>query len=182
MPEPCAETLLIDALAADETLFDRLVAAHAVYRRFASVLMREDTAGRLTLADIAHMAAVPVPAVLGIARTDAGPADASAQDGGPGERVPLPVGRPSWADERGGPVAGFDARPQLQGGHEPLADLLAFAQAAPPSAVLVIETTFHAEPLRRLFEGRGYQSAAEALSADHWRIHLRPPAGRAGAS
>lgn len=165
------KTLLIDALAADETMFDRLVAGHSVYRRFASVLMREDTAGRLTIADIANMAAVPVAAVVNIARS-CGPAPASDEHTA---HAPLPEGRPAWLDKSAQEKKCFDARPLLQAGYEPLPDLLDFADTASLTAVLVIETTFHAEPLRRLFEGRGYQSAAEAQATDHWRIYLRKP-------
>ncbi len=163
------DTLLLDALLADEALYDRLIAAFPAYRSFAKVLMREDVAGRLTLADVARMAGLAPADVAGVAAGQPAPAGDSARPAAP----PLAEGRPTWADRPESAVRAFDARPLLEAGHEPLPDILSFAEAAPASAVLVLDATFHPQPLRRLFEGRGYESAAEALAADHWRVYFR---------
>lgn len=169
MPDASAETRFIEALLADETLFDRLAAAHPIYLRFAKVLQREDTAGRLTIADVANMVGLPVASVIAVVRGQAGREEGA--DGSPPER--LPEGRPAWADRPGQDIRRFDARPLLEDGHEPLPNLLSFAESAPREAMLVIDATFHPQPLRRLFEGRGYQSGAEPLGTDHWRVYFR---------
>jgi len=165
MPSFSPETPLVDALSIDEAYFERLASAFPIYRKFAKALLREDTAGRLTLADVANMAGVPVADVVD--------ASAGPNGGGAAAAAPLPEGRPAWADFPGQETCRFDARPLLEAGHEPLPALLSFAEAAAPSAMLVIDATFHPQPLRRLFEGRGYASAAESLAADHWRVYLR---------
>jgi hypothetical protein len=169
VPGISPETPLIQVLLTDEAFFDRLASAHPVYLRFAKVLLREDTSGRLTLADVANMAGLPVTAVVGAVRSEP---EESAREPTPAA-VPLPEGRPAWADSPSHETCRFDARPLLEAGHEPLAALLSFAEAASPAAMLVIDATFHPQPLRRLFEGRGYASAAESLAADHWRVYLR---------
>ena len=168
-----AQTRLIDALSDDETTFDRLVAAYPVYRRFAGVLMRDDTATRLSLADIAHMGAIPPAEALSAACGRSGSVDLPGRH----RAEPLVEGRPAWAEAGGDAASCFDARPLLQAGHEPLPDLLDFIEAAPVGAVLVIDATFHPQPLRRLLAGRGYDSAAEQLAPDHWRVYFRHQEG-----
>ncbi|MEE1609887.1 hypothetical protein [Microvirga sp. CF3016] len=170
MMQPLSElTPLIDALSIDEAGFDRLVVAYPVYRRFAGVLMREDTATRLSLVDIAHLGGITPAAVLAAACGTAGAPDPHGQS-----RASLPAeGRPAWAEGAGEAHARFDARPLLEAGHEPLPDLLDFVEDAPDAVVLVVDFTLHPQPLRRLLEGRDYDSAAECLGPDHWRVYLR---------
>lgn len=171
--QPLSElTPLIDARSIDEAGFDQLVAAYPVYRRFAGVLMRGDTATRLLPADIAHIAhmgGTKPAAVLAAACGMAGAADPHGQS-----RVSLPAeGRPAGAEGTGGTHARSDARPLLEDGHEPLPDLHDFVLNAPDAAVLVVDSPFHPQPLRRLLEGRECDSAAACLGLDHWPVYLR---------
>lgn len=179
MPRIAADLPFIDALLADETLFERLVAAFPVYVRFAKVLQREDAASRLTLADVANMVGVPPEAVVGVARRE-GQVPAAEE---PFEPARLPEGRPAWADGADREICRIDVRSLLEDGHEPLPTLLDFAESSPADAMLIIDAIFHPQPLRRLFEGRGYETGAEALAPSHWRVYLRRPdaAGRRAA-
>lgn len=161
-------TVFADALAADEQAFDRLVEAAPAYKKFAKVLMREDTAGRLTLADVAHMAGLPVNAVVETATGTGTPTLAAGQP--PSEETP------SWAEDLDPVQWAFDARPLLIDGHEPLPAILDFVAGVPAGMPFAVDATFHPIPLRRLFEGRGYDTAVRCLAPDHWRILAVPRA------
>ncbi len=168
MPEYTAHSRLLDVLMADETFFDRLASAIPDYVRFAKVLIREDVAGQLAIADVANMAGAPVGDVVTIA-CGRSPASYCAR----GRPPALPVGRPAWPDLDRADACRFDARPLLESGHEPLPALLAFAEASPAGRAFAIDTTFHPQPLRRLFQGRGHETAAEPLGDNHWRTYVR---------
>jgi uncharacterized protein (DUF2249 family) len=166
--EPSATTTFADALAADEHLFGRLIAYHPGFRRFEGVLMREDTAPRLALADISNMVGVPVAQVMEIAR---------------GRKVTAPPTlppEPAISDSRGRDPESFEAaarnvdvRNDLENGHEPLGRILDALASLRPAEDLVVEATFHPVPLRRLLSGRGFASFAEQIGDQHWRVRFR---------
>ena len=180
MPSFAEDALLIDALMQDDALFEKLAGALTVYRRFAKVLLREDTASQLSLAEVAYMADVTPHDLLaaiggGAAGGGAADGDATASGRRPTAAPLLSEARPDWLD--GNPdLHRLDVRPLLENGHEPLADILAFARQAPPDCILAIDASFHPQPLRRLLGSRGYDSFAEPLAADHWRAYFRKAA------
>jgi hypothetical protein len=163
-----AETSFAQAIMKDETLFDRLVAYSPAFHKFSRVVMRDDLAPQLALRDLASMAGVPTVEVLAVAsgRTLSTPT--------------TPPDEPAFADSRGQAPRIFDVdtyavdvRGDLDHGHEPLGKILDAVAALLSGQDLVIETTFHAVPLRRLLSGRGFASFAEQISDDHWRIRFR---------
>lgn len=163
-----ADTSFADAIMSDETLFDRLVAYNPVFHKFSRVVMRDDVAPQLALGDLASMAGVPSADVLAVARGRA-----------PKRAAPSPDD-PVFTDSRGQPPRIFnvdahtlDVRGDLDHGHEPLAKILHAFSALKPGQDLVIETTFHAIPLRRLLNRRGFASFAEQITNEHWRIRFR---------
>jgi hypothetical protein len=163
-----ADTSFADAITSDETLFDRLVAYNPVFHKFSRVVMRDDVAPQLALGDLASMAGVPSADVLAVARGRAPKTPAPSSDD------------PVFTDSRGQAPRAFnvdthtlDVRGDLDHGHEPLGKILAAVAALNPGQDLVIETTFHAVPLRRLLNRRGFASFAEQITDDHWRIRFR---------
>lgn len=165
-----ADTLLADALMADEDLYARFTAYSPVFRRFARVLLREDTANRLRLADVANMVGVPASDLVAIAHGAEAPPPQPAAD-------PVdPPTRPAWLEGMdGGPqhMYRLDVRPMLESGHEPLPDILRTTDRLVPGEILALDATFHPVPLRRLLGSYGYASYAESLSPDHWRVFFR---------
>lgn len=162
------ETSFANAIMKDETLFDRLVAYNPAFHKFSRVVMREDVAPLLALGDLASMAGVPSADVLAIARGH----EAMAQADSPQD--------PVFTDSRGQTPRHFnvdartlDVRSDLDRGHEPLGKILDAVAALKSGEDLVVETTFHAIPLRRLLNRRGFASFAEQLTDEHWRIRFR---------
>lgn len=170
MPAECisAETLLADALFADEDLYARFTAYSPAFKRFARVLLREDVAGQLRLTDVASMAGVPVAGLVRIANGAGEP---------PAKPIADPVDpplKPRWLDDFGDDgMRRLDVRPLLESGHEPLPEILRATGALVPGEILVLEATFHPVPLRRLLGEHGYVSYAESLASDHWRVYFR---------
>lgn len=165
---PTLETSFADAIMGDERLFDRLIAYNPVFHKFSRVVMCDDVAPQLALADLASMAGVPSADVLKIA-------------GGQMPKItsPLPAD-PTFVDSRGQTPRTFDTdsytldvRSDLDNGQEPLGKILAAVTALSPGQDLVVETAFHAVPLRRLLSRRGFASFAEQISDQHWRIRFR---------
>lgn len=160
-------TNFADALGHDALLFDRLATQNPVFRKFARVLMRDDVAPRLALADVANMAGLPAGYVMEIAR---GRAPTAVQ----------PLDEPAYQDCRGRASTEFDVeartvdvRTDLDNGHEPLGRILDAVAALGSSEDLVVEATFHPVPLRRMLGGRGFASYAEMLGDQHWRVRFR---------
>lgn len=151
-----ARTTLIEALAHDEGFYRRFVTANGVFRRLAGAVMREDTASRLSIAEVAAMGGIRLAEVL-----------PETQEGGAPDLVEA---APALLEE---PVATLDARPLLQDGHEPLPAILDFVAGLPAGASFAVEAPFEPKPLRRLFAARGYESAARALTNEHWRVVFR---------
>lgn len=165
MLELTEDTTLAETLERDEHAYDRLAKAAPAYRKFSKALMREDTAGRLTLRDIANMAGLHPADVVRTARGSAAALSTAAE--------PLADAPPDSPTDSEGEWPLFDARPLLIDGHEPLAAILDFAEQLPDGSSFIVEATFHPQPLRRLFKGRGFDSAAEGIAADHWRVFFR---------
>lgn len=176
------KTPLIDALMTDDKSFDRLRQGLGEFSRLSHVLVKEDVARELSLGDVAWMIGVPVADLTRLA--GGGAVSAS--------RVQV-VAELSFSDAQAGDPVDFgddgacwiDVRPILRDGHEPLMSILRAAKTLEPTQDLVVVTTFHAEPLRRLLGYRGFVSFAEKLASDHWRIRFRHQApgthGTAGA-
>jgi hypothetical protein len=167
--------MFADAIMADERLFDRLVAYDRAFHKFARVVADERVACRLTLTDLASMAGVPGAVVLEIAN-------------GQKPAASVPPAEPAYTDSRiSGPhqfdedSLTVDVRSDLDRGQEPLAAILDAVADLEEGKDLVVETTFHAVPLRRLLGRRGFGSFAEQLADEHWRIRFRKSPASNGA-
>jgi uncharacterized protein (DUF2249 family) len=162
------EATWLELVSTHETTFERLVAHDPKIAKFGRVLGDERVADRLTVQDVAHMLNLPAPTLLAVAAGAAvveppiqappSPAEDAVSTGAVMQRVRL------------------DLRPVFADGHEPLGLILDEIDRLPDGAALVIEAPFHPVPLRRLLGGRGYDSAARQVAADHWRVAFRRPA------
>lgn len=178
MPSPAisVDSLLLDVLLADDGLYDRFVAYSPTFKKLARVLMREDVAGELLLADVASMVGVPAAALVAIAGGALLPSVEPAAD--PAD-PPTP---PAWLDELPDhlrEIRRLDVRPLLEDGQEPLPEILRVVGTVRPGDILALDATFHPVPLRRLLGGRGFASYAEMPAAGHWRVffHRAPASG-----
>lgn len=166
-----AETAWIDALMAEEELFDRLVELDGGAAKFQRVLMDEATAARLTLADVAAM--------LGVAAEDVTRLAAGAELAALGAAAALPAEPPDWPAPEAALL--LDTRPIFESGHEPLPRILDAAESLPPEGALLVVAPFHPVPLRRLLGRRGFASAARQ-QAEAWEVaFVRQATADAGA-
>lgn len=64
----------------------------------------------------------------------------------------------------------IDLRPLLAAGTDPLLTVLESAASLPAGHSLVVEAPFDPRPMRRIFAGKGYSSAARRLAEGHWQV------------
>lgn len=96
------------------------------------------------------------------------------RDDAPAEDVP------AWRQSLNAePAARIDVRPMLAAGEPPLSAVLGMAEAVAPGGVLLVETPFDPQPLRRVLAGRGFSTSGERLGHGHWRIWCRREEGKA---
>lgn len=69
----------------------------------------------------------------------------------------------------------LDVRPIIAGGDDPLHLILQTLQRMRQPAVLKLETPFAPKPLITLLQGRGYQTALEQLSGNHFCLAIASP-------
>lgn len=81
---------------------------------------------------------------------------------------------PSWFTDLGQQdCARLDVRPILEGGVDPLEQILRKVDQLSTEAVLLIEAPFDPIPLRRLMARRGYDSHAVRLTDKHWKVFFK---------
>lgn len=165
-----AQTTLANLLLADEGSFDRFRQELEEFSKFARLLAQEQVAQELKLGDMAYMIGVPVVHVTELAN---GGKISPHRVKGPWELPYSDAQAEGSIDFGAASTYLLDLREKLRDGHEPLMDILSAAKALKPEQDLVIITTFHAEPIRRLLGYRGFVSFAEKLAADHWQIRFR---------
>lgn len=153
------ETSLFDAFMRRGDLFDAVVALDSSLAKFYRVLVNEETAKRLSLADTA--------AILGVAQKDL---------------IDLTMGRtlseltpngavPPDCDEIRQPLDGevVDTHPFFDAGYEPLPTILDTADHIERGESFTVVAPFHPVPLRRLLEHRGFGSKAHR-SEQAWSV------------
>ena len=157
-----ASSSWFDALRAREDLFDRLVDLDGSAAKFQRVLMDEEIAQRLSLADVAAMLGTTAADLTSLADgaelTELALGDKLADDPQPRLEVP--------------PTAVLDTRPIFDAGREPLPAILDAAASLPEGGALLLVAPFHPVPLRRLLRQRGFASTAEQ-QADAWHVVFR---------
>lgn len=165
-----AETAWIDALMAEEELFDRLVELDGGAARFQRVLMDEAIARRLCLADVAAMLGIAAEALTRLAGGEAL------------EALEAGSALPEAAPDRPEPEHALllDTRPIFDSGHEPLPAILDAAETLAKDAALLVVAPFHPLPLRRLLGRRGFASSARERNGAWQVTFVRQDARRPG--
>lgn len=167
-----AESSFFDYLVSDDAAWDRLTATNSGLAKFARVLVDEDRARRLDMADVARILGVDLAALL--ARANGAPSDEVLPEG----NWPLPeIGCGCQARSAGG--VELDLRPVFERGEEPLGEILDAAATVPPGGALTVTAPFHPVPLRRLLAGRGFGSLPTPLAEGAWRVVFQRGAGGA---
>ncbi|WP_161958906.1 DUF2249 domain-containing protein [Ferruginivarius sediminum] len=149
---------LFDALMSREDLFDRLLELDGTIARFHRVLLNEETARRLSLADTAAM--------LGTSPDDL---THLANGGELAELSETDTSAELVEQTDAGPAAVLDTRPIFEAGHEPLLAILDAVAELPPGGALLVQAPFHPVPLRRLLGQRGFHSKAHQRG-DSWEV------------
>ncbi|GIK96413.1 MAG: hypothetical protein BroJett029_06220 [Alphaproteobacteria bacterium] len=158
-----AQSAFFDYLMSGEDAWDRLVARHPAFDKFARVLLDEARAGRVDMADVARMVGVDLAALLALANGESG--DGPLPDG----NWPLPeIGCGCRARAANG--TSLDLRPVFERGEEPLCLILDAADATAEGDTLTVTAPFHPVPLRRLLAGRGFASLAKDLADGAWEV------------
>jgi hypothetical protein len=155
-----ADTSLLDAVMRDETVLDRILATDSRFQKFRKVLNDERAAAILDFEDVAHMLGMPIQALISIANGEE-PASSS------------PIGPEPHVVDRIDPSLSartLNLRPLFERGVEPLSIVLEEISALATDTALMIEAPFHPLPLRRLLSGRGFDSLACQIAAEHWRV------------
>ena len=71
------------------------------------------------------------------------------------------------------PSRQIDLRTIFERGIEPLSLILNAVSSLRSEEHLLLDAPFHPLPLRRLLEGRGFDSRASQIGPAHWRIEIR---------
>lgn len=158
-----ARSSFFDYLMSDESAWDRLVERYAPFTKFARVLLDEERARRVDLADVARMVGVDMAAMM--AFVNGAPPDGPLPEGH--WELP-PIGCGCQARAAGG--AELDLRPVFERGEEPLVQILDVADATPAGGTLTVTAPFHPVPLRRLLAGRGFASLATEQAGGAWQV------------
>lgn len=77
--------------------------------------------------------------------------------------------RPAWAREDGKVV---DVREDLRAGREPFQKIMTAAAAVEPGEVLVVRAIFEPRPLYQLLAHQGFESWAESVGEDDWKVYF----------
>jgi len=158
-----AQSAFLDYLMSGDDAWDRLVARHPPFGKFARVLVDEARAGRVNMADVARMVGVDLASLLALANGEAG--EGPLPDG----NWPLPeIGCGCRARAANGTE--LDLRPVFERGEEPLCLILDAADATAEGDTLTVTAPFHPIPLRRLLAGRGFASLATGLADGVWQV------------
>jgi hypothetical protein len=119
-------------------------------------------AGAVWLQDLAHVAGLPLEAVIEVITSEtaraAGPAFAPADDA-------------AFPEEQG--AIRLDVRPMIAAGQEPFASVMKAAAQVGQGGTLLLEAPFDPAPLRRVLARKGFVSQGRKLAEDHWRIAFR---------
>jgi hypothetical protein len=175
-PRIQADTRIAEVAAADPGFVDRLIALHPAFAVLGAAKARQPAARLVTLADAAAISGLPLECILSAAKPAAPAACAFA---GEGEEVDWV--RPVWLDRfDANAAAAIDVRPLIAAGGCPFSEVMAIAARVPAEGGLVIDAPFNPLPLRRVLGGKGFDTAAQQLGPEHWRVcclRIRPREG-----
>ncbi|MFZ5479871.1 MAG: DUF2249 domain-containing protein [Myxococcota bacterium] len=139
-----------DALAQRPVLRDILPAFHPAFAKLNHPVLGKVLPKLVTVEDAARIAGVDVEAMLAVMNLPGPPAHAAP----PAERTSQPT--PPWLV--GAPVRTLDARPLLDAGLEPFAEVMRALRSLAPGEVLTVLAPFEPAPLLRLMGDRGWET------------------------
>ncbi len=175
-----ANTTVADALDADPSLIDRLVALNGVFARLRNPEERMTLGAMVSLADAAVIAGVDLTDLLQAANAGSPLACASANRDPPAEDPPA-ENPPDWMTRFDEAEAAYlDVRPLVARDESPFTPVMTAAAAVPPGGGLVLDVPFNPLPLRRILGDRGFASYGRRLGRDRWRICCLRAAADAG--
>jgi uncharacterized protein (DUF2249 family) len=167
------ETLLADALAADEGLLERLVQCHPAVERLRTPGFGRALSRMLNFADLAGLAGVDPLELLGVANGTRPP--------GPLVAAEVRSADPQWLASASS-VETLDVRPLIGHGEDPFHVIMAKLEHLKENGVLCIEAPFDPIPLRRMLDGRGLLCHRHRVSDNYWKIFVSAPIDMAEAS
>jgi uncharacterized protein (DUF2249 family) len=162
-----AETNLGALLDEHPELVELLARRHDHFARLRNRMLRRLMAPRVTLAQVAAIAGLPVTALVTEVRRAVG------EPAGPPEAPPAPVAteavpRPSALDGRR--IIEVDVREDLRRGEEPFARVMAAVKGLAAADALVIRASFEPVPLYDVLGRGGLAHWTERVADEDWRV------------
>jgi len=170
-----AETNLGALLDEHPQLVELLARRHDHFARLRNRMLGRLMAPRVTVAQAASIAGLPVAALVAEIRRAVGE-PAGLAEAPPESAAPEAAPRPSALDGR--QVVEVDVRDDIRRGEEPFARIMAAVKGLDAAAALVIRAPFEPVPLYDVLGRRGLAHWTERVADDDWRIWFH----RVGAS
>ena len=171
-PDITPETRLAALLEALPELEETLYGLSPAYEKLKNPVLRK-TVGRVaTLRQVARVGNVPLGRLINSLRAAAGMelSENAEGDGAEGE------GAPAWV--AGGSVKdSLDARPLIEQGEHPMAQVLKELPSLGPGELFELVTPFLPAPLVDMARQKGFRAWSEKVDEDHYRTLFGPAAG-----
>lgn len=171
------DSLLVPLLDEHPHLGEVLAQVHPHFKQFQSRQARK-VGGRVTVAQAAQMAGVPLGALVAVLRRALGePVEAAGEalEAAPAAApVPKPAALIRVPEER---LAHLDVREDIRQGTEPFARIMAAVKALGEDQVLVLRAPFEPVPLYGVLGRRGFAHWTECRAPDDWFVWFYREAG-----
>jgi uncharacterized protein (DUF2249 family) len=159
-------------------LVEVLAGCHDHFARLRNRMLRRVMAPRVTVAQAAAVAGVPVADLVATLRRAVGEPEEAPTTTAPAPTVGGPGPRPAELDRL--QAVEVDVREDIRRGEEPFARIVAAAKTLGAADALVVRAPFEPVPLYDVLGRRGLARWTEQLAADDWRVWFHrgatPPA------
>ncbi|MGH7392321.1 MAG: DUF2249 domain-containing protein [Candidatus Rokuibacteriota bacterium] len=172
------DTRIAELLDAHPQLVEALAEFHPHFARLRSRLLRKVVAPRVTVAQAARIAGVPVEALLATVRRAAGEPEPAPAPGATLEPETVAEPRPAALDDLR-PVH-VDVRDDIARGAEPFARIMAAAKTLGERETLVLRAPFEPIPLYDVLGRRGLGHWTERHGSGDWSVWFYRGAGASG--
>lgn len=165
-----------DVLARDESLVEVFARQGPQFAKLRNRAMRRVMAHLVTVEQVARMAGLTAPVLVGELNAALGIAaapPAPAARGAPPQALELQPEHPSEL-----PVVEVDVRDDLRAGREPFSKIMAAVAGLGDGSVLRLRTTFEPIPLYAVLGKRGLLHEARAEAPDDWSLWFWAPSHR----
>lgn len=164
LPDITPDTRLAALLDAAPALEETLYGLSPAYKKLKNPVLRK-TVGRVaTLRQVARVGDVPLGRLINTLRTAAG-MEATADEAGDGDEGGT---TPDWVTA-GKVKESLDARPLIEAGEHPMAQVLKALPALGPGELFQLETPFLPAPLIDMAREKGCRAWAETIAEEHVR-------------